>query len=87
MATYIPETIEIVAAGGKIKTDTHIPETITHIPETTKEIGESRDGLEGTLTDRGRGKKRGNRRVGIDSQIPLLPLPLQTVRINSQIPL
>ena len=78
MVTYIPKTVQRPLLRQILT---------THIPETTKEIGELRDGLEGILTDRGRGEKRGNRRVGIDSQIPLLPLPLQTVRINSQIPL
>ena len=73
MVTYIPKTVQRPLLRQIL---------ITHIPKTTKEIGEFRDGLEGILTDRGRREKRENRRVGIDSQIPL-----QTVRINSQIPL
>ena len=78
MVTYIPKTVQRPLLRQILT---------THIPKTTKEIGELKDGLEGILTDRGRREKRGNRKVGIDSQIPLLPLPLQTVRINSQIPL
>ena len=75
MVTYIPKTVQRPLLRQILT---------THIPKTIKEIGELKDGLEGILTDRGRGKKRENRRVGIDSQIPL---PLQTVRLNSQIPL
>ena len=49
MVTYIPKTVQRPLLRQILT---------THIPETTKEIRELRDELEGTLTDRGRGKRK-----------------------------